>query len=198
MEQKDFEKLLEQENKKQNEFMTKFNSFRGNIEDKFFLVGANCFSDTPLAFFDLERFQDILTEEEMLSLIRFNNKVFRNNQCLGYARDVIRPLFPNPNSLDYMYFISLNGKNNMFEFCQIFYLIFQRLGKKQLIKKYSQTVISFGKLHDYRNALNHNPIDRDGWLYQKGKKLEEMNLTQQDAINELFAMLELAKQQKNK
>ncbi|MBK5076386.1 hypothetical protein IL308_06225 [Lactococcus lactis] len=162
MDYEDFEKLLEQENEKQDEFKEKFNSFRGSKEEKLFLVGANCFSDIPLEFPSLDLFQGVLNEEETLSLVRFKNKILRNNQCLGYARDVISPLFRNPNSLDYQYFIKLNGKNNMFEFCQIFYLVFQRLGKKQLIKKDSQTVISFGKLHDYRNVLNHNPIDRDG------------------------------------
>ena len=102
----------------------------------------------------------------MLSLIRFKNKIFRNNQCLGYADNIISPFSPNPNTLNYSYFIKL--------------------------KKSEQTVSSFGKLHDYRNALNHNPIDRSGWLYKKGTTLEKINLTQQEAINELFDMLRLA------
>ncbi|PFG85536.1 hypothetical protein BW152_00255 [Lactococcus lactis] len=197
MDHKNYEILLEQEERKQSEFKEKFNSFRGSIEEKLFLVGANCFSDVSLEFSSLDSFQDILNEEEILSLIRFKNKILRNNQCLGYASDVISSLFRNPNSLDFRYFINLNGKNNMFEFCQIFYLIFQRLGKKQLIKKDSQTTELFGKLRDYRTALNHSPI-RKGWIYPAGTMLEEMNLTQQEAIKELFAMLELAKQRKNK
>lgn len=191
MDYEDFEKLLKQEENKQSEFKVKFNSIRDSIEERLFLVGANCFSDVSLEFSSLDSFQDILNEEEILSLIRFKNKILRNNQCLGYASDVISSLFRNPNSLDFRYFINLNGKNNMFEFCQIFYLIFQRLGKKQLIKKDSQTTELFGKLRDYRTALNHSPI-REGWIYPAGTMLEEMNLTQQEAINELFAMLELA------
>ena len=191
MDTKDFKKLLEQEKREQEEFKTKFNTTRGSMEEKLFLVGASCFSESRLVFFDLERFQDILTEEEMLSLIRFKNKILRNNECLGYAKDVISPLFRDLNSLDYAYFINLNRENGMFEFCQIYYSIFQKFSNSKL-KKSEQTVSSFGKLHDYRNALNHNPIDRTGWLYPKGTRLEEINFTQQEAINELSAMLRLA------
>lgn len=203
MEYKDFEKLLKQEDKKQDEFTAKFNSFRGSIEEKLFLVGANCFSDIPLEFPSLDLFQDVLNEEETLSLIRFKNKILRNNQCLGYARDVISPLFPNPNSLDYAYFINLNRENTMFEFCQIYFLIFERLIEEKFFpkdskcKQNSEITEAFGKLHDYRGALNHNTLDR-GWICPKGTVVGDLTLTQQEAINELFAMLVLAKQRNNK
>lgn len=183
--------FLEAEEKAEQEFIKTFNSMRGGIEDRLFLVGANCFSRQRLTFINLEEFQEILSAEDMLSLIRFKNKIFRNNQCLGYADNIISPFSPNPNTLNYSYFIKLNEQNNLYEFCQIYYSIFQKFSDSKL-KKSEQTVSSFGKLHDYRNALNHNPIDRSGWLYKKGTTLEKINLTQQEAIDELFDMLRIA------
>lgn len=193
MESETFRKLLMKEEKNQTDFNARFGSFRGQLEERLFLFGANCFSEKSLSFGDLAPFQDILTKEDTMSLILFKNKIFRNNLCINYGNGAIINTFGyNPNTLDYSYFVKLNGQNNLFEFCQIYYSIFQKLINKKLISKTEETLFAFGKLHDYRNALNHNPIDRDGWLYPKGTTLEEINLTQQEAINELFAMLRLA------
>lgn len=187
---KDFEKLLEQENKNQDEFTAKFNSFRGSMSERLFLVGANCFSDKRLNFRSLTPFQNLLTYEEMASLFHFKNKVLRNNECLGYAGTVI-------NSTQFSYWIDLNAQSSMFEFCQIYYLIFERLVNEKLFpkdgqcKKDFEITSTFGKLHDYRGALNHNILDR-GWLAAKGTTIKDLKLTQQEAIDELFAMLELA------
>jgi hypothetical protein len=193
MESETFEKLLKREEKNQDDFHARFGSFRGKLEERLFLFGANCFSEKSLSFGDLAPFQDILTNEDMMSLILFKNKIFRNNLCLNYGNGAIINTFGyNPNTLDYSYFVNLNGQNNLYEFCQIYYSIFQKLINENLISKTGETVSAFGKLHDYRNALNHNPINRNGWLYPKGTTLKEISLTQQEAINELFAMLKLA------
>lgn len=196
MDQKNYEKLLEQEEKKQYEFMTKFNSFRGSIPERLFLVGANCFSYKRLVFGNLNSFQDILTYDDMSFLFHFKNKIMRNNECLGYADNVI-------NSQQFSYWIGLNAQSSMFEFCQIYYLIFERLIDEKIFpkdgqcKKDLEITAAFGKLHDYRGALNHNTLDR-GWVSPEGTRIRDIKLTQQEAINELFAMLDLAKQRKNK